>query len=104
MVVPHLLVKVGGLGGSNIILSLHVKNEGEISITIIKVEIDAGKGSYINYTSIKVPAGTTLDVTIDKWVWEGLGDPIALTPGGKYRVKVYTEKFGVFYQDVVASG
>lgn len=106
MVLPILSIKsvsnTSAINGS-LVLNLHVVNEGDVEVKIIKVEVEAGEGVYVNITPFTVPPGSSVNIVIDKWIWIGADDPAPIIPGGKYRIKLYTEKFGLFIRDVVAS-
>jgi hypothetical protein len=106
-VTPILLVKSTGettVNNASLILKLHILNEGDVEVRIIRVEVEATKGFYVNSTRFVIPPGSSIDVVIEDWSWVGEGDPVPILPGNKYRIKLYTERFGVYIQDVIASG
>ncbi len=102
--IPYLYVTGGSVAsGGYPELVLFVRNDGVKSVVILRVEILMGdRGSYVNSTEITVEPGFRGEIRISGWEWVGTGDPPDLVRGGMYRVKVYTDRFGVYIQDVVS--
>ena len=104
MINPILFVKATGTSGEQLILNLYIINEGGKAVTILKVEVEASGGSFLNKTNLIVEPGARLDIEISDWIWVGEGEPPTIIPGDRYRVKIYTDRYGVYIADVVASG
>ena len=102
IIVPTLSVKASSLSSSPE-LQLYIKNTGTKPLTILLIEIEASEGTYVNRTNVTIQPHQSTTLRISNWIWEGEGNPPGLVPGGKYRVKIYTE-FGTYIVDVVASG
>ena len=88
--------------GSPPILYLYAKNEGTASIKIIGIEILTVNGSYINRSTYEILPKTSLELTIDNWIWSGHGTPVTLIRGERYTIKIYTEKHGVYFTETIA--
>jgi hypothetical protein len=103
-IVPMLSLR-GSTSQSNgsLVLELHIRNDGEREAVILRVEVRTSSGSWVNSTRLVVPPGSTVDVTISEWVWEGSNSPPVPKRGDKYRVLVYTESSGILLYDVVVS-
>ncbi len=100
-VTPVLYVKGAGNSNGDVPeLYLHFANSGSKEVNIIKIEVVAGSGSWVNSSQITIPPGSSIDYTIDDWVWQGSGDPPDLYPGIKMRVIIYTERMGSYITDV----
>ena len=104
MVTPILWVKASASGETELILNLRLVNEGEKAITILKVEVEAYGGYFINNSIIEVGPGEVKNVTIDRWIWQGPGSKPKIVAGDRFTVKVYTDRYGVYITSVVASG
>jgi len=94
-----LVEVMGGSVNSTPVLVLHIENSGQRADTILKVEIKAGRGYYVNATRIKIPAGWEGDLVIRSWT--RVSNPDDLVSGDWVRVYVYTEEHGVLFQDLV---
>lgn len=99
--VTPMLYARGQANGTGPKLSLHLRNDGGKTATIIEIEIRTDIGSWYNYTQITVPPHSSIDINITDWKWSGSSNPPSLVPGQKIRVIVYTENFGPIFFDVV---
>ena len=80
-------------------LLLYVANEGARAVKIIRVEIVAGSGMYVNTTTWVIEPGERRVLEINGWV--KVGNPSPIEPGNVYRVYVYTDELGRLMYDVV---
>jgi len=80
-------------------LIIYVINSGAKSDKILKVEIKATNGMFINDTVIDIPADFKGTIEVDEWIEKG--NP-QIVQGNIYRVFIYTERHGLIFIDVVA--
>lgn len=104
MINPILFVKATGTSGEQLILRLHITNDGGKAVTILRIEVEASGGYFLNRTNLVVEPGARLDIEISDWVWIGESESPTMIPGDRYRVKIYTDRYGIYITDVVASG
>ncbi|MCE4613597.1 MAG: hypothetical protein F7C07_07185 [Desulfurococcales archaeon] len=103
MITPILWVKASASGETELILNLRLVNEGGKAINILKIEVEAYGGYFLNSSVIRVGPGETKQVTIDEWVWQGSGPEPKIVAGDRFTVKIYTDRYGVYTASVVAS-
>lgn len=82
------------------VLELYITNEGAKAEKILRIEIKAGDGFYVNKTVIDIEAGFKGSVKVEEWEKEG--NPSQIIKGMTYRVYIYTETHGLIFLDVVA--
>ena len=81
------------------VLELYINNEGAKAEKILKIEIKATNGYYINETIMTIPAGFKGYIRIKEWTT--IGNP-EIIPGNIYRVYIYTESHGLMFLDILA--
>ncbi len=80
-------------------LVLYVANEGSRAVKIVRVELIAGNGAYINDSIWVVLPGVRETIEINGW--RITGNPSPIEPGNVYRVYVYTDELGRLMYDVI---
>ena len=83
------------------ILVLYVANEGTRTVKIVRVELVAGDGLYVNNTIWAVRPG--IRETIEISAWRIIGNPSPIEPGNVYRVYIYTDELGKLLYDVIVA-
>ncbi len=102
MVRPLLYARGAELAVGEPVLVLYVANEGPRAVKIVRVEVLAGGGSYINSSVWVVEPGARREIVIEGWV--RAGEPAPIEPGNVYRIYVYTDELGRLIYDAVVAG
>ena len=101
MRVPRFRVSIASVGES-LVLRLYVVNEGSAPVKVLMVVVDGGVYRFVNDTVWVVEPGESKWVTISGWRVEYRErGPV---PGDVVRVRIYTERWGQVFYDVVVGG
>jgi len=100
MIRPMIQISYGSLS-SKPVLKLYITNKGQRGDEILRVEIKAGSGYYVNTTTFNIPAGFSGPILIDKW--SIAGSPKSLEPGDRCRIYIYTKEHGMLFYDIVVT-